>query len=62
MWEWDVRVLDIEEGSNGLAISRTIIKAHGGQLWAENNPRACGAAFRFAQPVENGERRGARGE
>ena len=35
----------------GLAISRSIIQAHGGRLWAE--PLAGGGAcFRFALPVE----------
>jgi two-component system sensor kinase FixL len=34
----------------GLSISRTIIEAHGGRLWAENNPRG-GATFRFTLPV-----------
>jgi len=34
----------------GLAISRTIVKSHGGQLWAEpNQPR--GAVFRFTVQV-----------
>ncbi len=34
----------------GLAISRTIIEAHGGKLWAESNPGA-GASFHFTLPV-----------
>ncbi len=34
----------------GLAISRTIIKAHGGELWAENNDGP-GATFRFTLPA-----------
>lgn len=34
----------------GLAISRTIVEAHGGRLWAESNPGA-GATFRCALPV-----------
>ena len=35
----------------GLPISRTIIEAHHGRLWAENN-NGSGAAFRFTLPVE----------
>jgi signal transduction histidine kinase/ABC-type uncharacterized transport system substrate-binding protein len=35
----------------GLAISRTIIEAHGGKIWAENNARR-GATFRFTLPVK----------
>ena len=34
----------------GLAICRTIIKAHGGKIWAENNPDQ-GATFCFTLPV-----------
>jgi PAS domain S-box-containing protein len=34
----------------GLSISRTIIAAHGGRLWAENNPDR-GATFSFTVPV-----------
>jgi len=34
----------------GLPISRTIIEAHGGRLWAENRPEG-GASFRFTLPV-----------
>jgi two-component system, LuxR family, sensor kinase FixL len=34
----------------GLSISRTIVEAHGGRLWAENNARA-GAAFHFTLPL-----------
>jgi len=34
----------------GLAISRSIIKAHGGRLWAENNP-LLGATFHINLPV-----------
>ncbi|WP_295393122.1 ATP-binding protein [uncultured Thiodictyon sp.] len=34
----------------GLAISRTIIEAHGGRIWAENNTSA-GATFRFTLPL-----------
>jgi PAS domain S-box-containing protein len=34
----------------GLAISRTIIEAHDGQIWAENTPGG-GAAFLFTLPI-----------
>lgn len=36
----------------GLSISRTIIEAHGGRIWAENNPQG-GATIRFTLPVAN---------
>ena len=35
----------------GLAISRSIIEAHGGRLWAENNPGG-GAMLAFTLPVD----------
>ena len=35
----------------GLAISRTIISAHGGSLWAENNADG-GASFHFSLPLD----------
>jgi two-component system sensor kinase FixL len=38
----------------GLAICRTIINAHKGQLWAANNPD-CGASFYFTLPSNPGE-------
>ena len=40
----------------GLPISRTIIEAHGGRIWAENNAER-GATFRFTLPVAKGGRR-----
>jgi C4-dicarboxylate-specific signal transduction histidine kinase len=38
----------------GLAISRSIIEAHGGRLWAESNGSGDGAIFQFTLPCEDG--------
>jgi PAS domain S-box-containing protein len=37
----------------GLTVSRSIIEAHGGRLWAENNPNRGGATFNVALPVSS---------
>jgi PAS domain S-box-containing protein len=34
----------------GLSIARSVVEAHGGQIWAENNPHR-GATFRFTVPA-----------
>ena len=41
----------------GLSIARTIVEAHHGQIWAENNAGA-GATFYFTVPVEGGRDEG----
>jgi signal transduction histidine kinase len=38
----------------GLSIARTILEAHGGQIWVENNT-AGGAVFRVSLPLIKGE-------
>jgi len=39
----------------GLTISKTIVEAHGGRIWAENNPDGGGACIRFTLPVARPE-------
>jgi two-component system sensor histidine kinase VicK len=41
-----------EKGTGlGLFISKNIMEAHGGRIWAENNPNGLGATFAFSLPV-----------
>ena len=35
----------------GLFISKSIIEAHGGKIWAENNAYGKGATFYFSLPI-----------
>jgi two-component system, OmpR family, sensor histidine kinase VicK len=37
----------------GLFISKSIIEAHGGKIWAENNVNGKGATFYFTLPTLN---------
>ena len=37
----------------GLYISKGIVEAHGGKIWAENNTGSNGATFAFTLPVVN---------
>ncbi|MDQ3852407.1 MAG: HAMP domain-containing histidine kinase [Thermoproteota archaeon] len=37
----------------GLFLSRGILQAHGGKIWAENNKEGKGATFRFTLPLRN---------
>jgi two-component system, OmpR family, sensor histidine kinase VicK len=37
----------------GLYISKSIIKTHGGKIWAENNKDGNGATFNFSLPLSN---------
>ncbi|MGH9990245.1 MAG: sensor histidine kinase, partial [Nitrososphaera sp.] len=45
-------VTNSEKGTGlGLFISRSIIEAHGGRIWAENNKDGKGATFIFTLPL-----------
>ncbi|MFL6421293.1 MAG: sensor histidine kinase, partial [Nitrososphaeraceae archaeon] len=35
----------------GLYISKGIVEAHGGKIWAENNTNVKGATFAFSLPI-----------
>jgi signal transduction histidine kinase len=36
----------------GLFISKAIVEAHGGKIWAENNADGKGATFSFSLPIK----------
>jgi signal transduction histidine kinase len=36
----------------GLYMSKSIVEAHGGKIWAENNPDGKGATFTFTLPIQ----------
>jgi two-component system sensor kinase FixL len=36
-----------------LYISKSIVEAHDGKMWAENNPKGEGATFTFTLPLSN---------
>ena len=45
-----------EEGTGlGLYISKKIVEAHGGKIWAQNNPDGKGTTFYFTLPLQSPE-------
>jgi signal transduction histidine kinase len=37
----------------GLFISKNIVEAHDGKIWAQNNDNGIGATFTFSLPITN---------
>ena len=37
--------------AHSVSISKKIVEAHGGRIWAENNPDGKGATFAFSLPA-----------
>ncbi|MGH9879762.1 MAG: sensor histidine kinase, partial [Nitrososphaerales archaeon] len=50
-----VKFVSRSDGGTGLGlyISKGIIEAHGGRIWAENNSGGKGASFHFTLPLSN---------
>ena len=48
----DERILDVPGGGLGLTIARTIIKRHGGEIWATSNAQD-GTTLSFVLPISN---------
>jgi signal transduction histidine kinase len=42
----------------GLFISKSIVEAHGGRIWAKNNSDGKGATFSFTIPIDQNEKNG----
>jgi signal transduction histidine kinase len=47
---WMARYISVQGSGLGLSIAKAIIDAHGGRIWAENNPEG-GATFCFTLPA-----------
>jgi signal transduction histidine kinase len=47
---WMARYISVQGSGLGLSIAKAIIDAHGGRIWAENNPKG-GATFCFTLPA-----------